>query len=348
MPRLPAPICSPTTWAALCWAHWPLCCGRTRAGRRWKLSAWAGPRWPCWRLASPATSISTHECARRGIPHTCDAYLIETDYPGEGVEQHQGERTQVPSAIRVRGLVKEFGTLRAVDGVDLDIPRGSFYGIAGPNGAGKSTTLRMLTGLLRPDDGTAEVHEISVWPNPARAKAVIGFVPDNPVLFDRLTAPEMLQYAGMLRRLPPDIVAERSAELLQVLDLVQVRHRLIADYSLGMLKRIGLGVALLHNPRVMFLDEPFGALDPVNAQVIEDLLQRYRDGGGTVVFASHVMDVVQRLCDRVVVIDQGRVMAEGTVAEVAGGRSLQDAFVDLVGGRDLAEGELTWLSSWSD
>ncbi len=254
----------------------------------------------------------------------------------------------MPSAIRVRGLVKEFGTLRAVDGVDLDIPRGSFYGIAGPNGAGKSTTLRMLTGLLRPDDGTAEVHEISVWPNPARAKAVIGFVPDNPVLFDRLTAPEMLQYAGMLRRLPPDIVAERSAELLQVLDLVQVRHRLIADYSLGMLKRIGLGVALLHNPRVMFLDEPFGALDPVNAQVIEDLLQRYRDGGGTVVFASHVMDVVQRLCDRVVVIDQGRVMAEGTVAEVAGGRSLQDAFVDLVGGRDLAEGELTWLSSWSD
>ena len=254
----------------------------------------------------------------------------------------------MPSAIRVRGLVKEFGTLRAVDGVDLDIPRGSFYGIAGPNGAGKSTTLRMLTGLLRPDDGTAEVHEISVWPNPARAKAVIGFVPDNPVLFDRLTAPEMLQYAGMLRRLPPDIVAERSAELLQVLDLVQVRHRLIADYSLGMLKRIGLGVALLHNPRVMFLDEPFGALDPVNAQVIEDLLQRYRDGGGTVVFARHVMDVVQRLCDRVVVIDQGRVMAEGTVAEVAGGRSLQDAFVDLVGGRDLAEGELTWLSSWSD
>lgn len=254
----------------------------------------------------------------------------------------------MPSAIRVRGLVKEFGTLRAVDGVDLDIPRGSFYGIAGPNGAGKSTTLRMLTGLLRPDDGTAEVHEVSVWPNPARAKALIGFVPDNPVLFDRLTAPEMLQYAGMLRRLPPDVVAERSAELLQVLDLVQVRHRLIADYSLGMLKRIGLGVALLHNPRVMFLDEPFGALDPVNAQVIEDLLQRYRDGGGTVVFASHVMDVVQRLCDRVVVIDQGRVMAEGTVAEVSGGRSLQDAFVDLVGGRDLEEGELTWLSSWSD
>lgn len=254
----------------------------------------------------------------------------------------------MPSAIRAHGLVKQFGSVRAVDGVDLEIPQGSFYGIAGPNGAGKSTTLRMLTGLLRPDAGTAEVHEVSVWPNPLRAKTLIGFVPDNPVLFDRLTAPEMLQYAGMLRGLPTDVVAERSAELLQVLDLVQVRDRLIADYSLGMLKRIGLGVALLHNPRVMVLDEPFGALDPVNAQVIEDLLQRYRDGGGTVVFASHVMDVVQRLCDRVAVITQGLVMAEGTVADVSGGRSLQDAFVDLVGGRDLEEGELSWLSSWSD
>jgi ABC-2 type transport system ATP-binding protein len=167
------------------------------------------------------------------------------------------------------------------------------------------------------------------------------------VLFDRLTAPEMLQYAGLLRGLAPDVIAERSAELLRVLDLDDSRDRLIADFSLGMVKRVGLGVALLHNPRVMVLDEPFGALDPVNAQVIEDLLQRFRAGGGTVVFASHVMDVVQRLCDRVVVIAHGRVMAEGTVAEVSKGRNLQDAFVELVGGRDLEEGELAWLSSLS-
>ncbi len=251
-------------------------------------------------------------------------------------------------AIRARGLVKSFGALRAVDHLDLSIETGSFYGIAGPNGAGKSTTLRMLTGLLRPDEGNAEVNGQPVWPNPRPAKALLGFVPDNPVLFDRLTGPEMLQYAGMLRGLPEDLVADRSAELLRVLDLDGVRERLIADYSLGMLKRIGLGVAVLHNPRVMVLDEPFGALDPVNAQVIEDLLQRYREGGGTVVFASHVMDVVQRLCNRVVVIAQGRVVTEGTVAEVAGGRNLQDAFIELVGGRDLEEDELSWLSSWSD
>ena len=251
-------------------------------------------------------------------------------------------------AVRAVGLVKTFGELRAVDGVDLEIPQGSFYGIAGPNGAGKSTTLRMLTGLLRPDAGSAEVGGAQVWPNPLQAKALLGFVPDNPVLFERLTAPEMLQYAGLLRGLDPTVIAERSAELLRVLDLDDSRDRLIADFSLGMLKRVGLGVALLHNPRVMVLDEPFGALDPVNAQVIEDLLQRFRDSGGTVVFASHVMDVVQRLCYRVVVIAHGRVMAEGTIAEVSKGRNLQDAFVELVGGRDLDEGELSWLSSLSD
>ena len=251
-------------------------------------------------------------------------------------------------ALEARGLVKTFGDLRAVDGVDLSIPRGTFYGIAGPNGAGKSTTLRMLTGLLRPDAGNAVLDGVEVWPDPLAAKARVGFVPDNPVLFDRLTAPEMLEYAGMLRRMDPAVVASRARELLRVLDLAEEGEKLIADFSLGMIKRIGLAVALLHSPRVLILDEPFGALDPVNTQVMEDVLQLYRHGGGTVVFASHVMDVVQRLCDRLVVIGSGRVLAEGTVADVAGGRNLHAAFVALVGGRALEEGELSWLSSSSD
>ena len=250
-------------------------------------------------------------------------------------------------ALEARGLVKVFGDMHAVDGVDLTIPKGTFYGIAGPNGAGKSTTLRMLTGLLRPDAGSATIDGISVWPDPLQAKARVGFVPDNPVLFDRLTAAEMLEYAGMLRKMDPVVVASRSSELLRVLDLAGEAEKLIADFSLGMIKRIGLAVALLHSPRVLILDEPFGALDPVNTQVMEDMLQLYRRGGGTVVFASHVMDVLQRLCDRLVVIGAGRVLAEGTVAEVSGGRNLQDAFVELVGGRDLEEGELAWLSSSS-
>ena len=189
-------------------------------------------------------------------------------------------------AVQADGLVKAFGDVRAVDGIDLRVPRGSFYGIAGPNGAGKSTTLRMLTGLLRPDAGSAQIAGVQVWPNPRQAKSVLGFVPDNPVLFDRLTAPEMLQYAGMLHGMTTEQIVSRSSELLRVLDLEDSRNRLIADFSLGMVKRIGLGVALLHNPRVLVLDEPFGALDPVNAQVIEDLLQRFRASGGTVVFAT--------------------------------------------------------------
>ena len=253
----------------------------------------------------------------------------------------------MPFALEARGLIKVFGDKHAVDGVDLSIPKGTFYGIAGPNGAGKSTTLRMLSGLLRPDAGTATIDGIAVWPNPLEAKSRVGFVPDNPVLFDRLTAAEMLEYAGMLRKMDPAVVAVRSTELLRVLDLADEAEKLIADFSLGMIKRIGLAVALLHSPRVLILDEPFGALDPVNTQVMEDMLQLYRRGGGTVVFASHVMDVVQRLCDRLVVIGAGRVLAEGTVAEVSGGRNLQDAFVELVGGRDLEEGELAWLSSSS-
>ena len=254
---------------------------------------------------------------------------------------------RVMVALSCSGLVKVFGSARAVDGVDLAIPRGSFYGLAGPNGAGKTTTIRMVTGLLKPDAGHAVVDGVPVWPDPLEAKRRLGFVPDNPVLFDRLTGPEMLEYAGLLRGMDADVIARRAGELIRVLDLEDAAGRMIADYSLGMTKRIGLAVALLHSPAVLVLDEPFGSLDPVNTQVMEEMLQRYRAGGGTVVFSSHVMDVVERLCDRVAIIQDGRLRAEGTVAELSGGRSLQDAFVDLVGGRDLQEGELSWLASSS-
>jgi ABC-2 type transport system ATP-binding protein len=251
------------------------------------------------------------------------------------------------AAVTVTGLVKAFGPNRAVDGVELSIPAGSFYGIAGPNGAGKTTTIRMLVGLLQPDAGNASIDGVEVWPNAIEAKRRLGYVPDNPTLFDRLSGLEMLEYAGLLRGMDRDVIRERALELLRVLDLEGAGDRIIADYSLGMTKRIGLGVALLHSPRVLVLDEPFGSLDPVNTAVMEEMLQRYRSGGGTVLFSSHVMDVVERLCDRVAVIETGRVRAEGTVRELAGERTLQEAFVDLVGGRDLADGELSWLSSSS-
>lgn len=249
------------------------------------------------------------------------------------------------AAIQATGVVKKFGEVTSVDGVDLTIPAGSFYGIAGPNGAGKTTAIRMITGLLEPDAGSIEVAGIAVWPNPRRAKAALGYVADNPPLFGRLTAREMLDYAGMLRGMSTDDIRARGDDLLRVLDLEADAGRPIADFSLGMTKRVGLAVAMLHAPRVLVLDEPFGALDPVNTQVMEQMLQRFRQGGGTVVFSSHVLDVVQKLCDRVAIIAHGAVVAEGTVAELARGGSLQDAFVDIVGGRELAEGELSWLSS---
>lgn len=250
-------------------------------------------------------------------------------------------------ALVCSGLTKAFGEHRAVDDLSLTIPAGSFFGICGPNGAGKTTMLRMATGLLKPDSGTVAVDGIDVWAEEVEVKRHFGFVPDNPRLFDRLTGPEQLQYIGMLRGMDEQTTRTRAADLLHVLDLDKDAGTLIADYSLGMTKRIGLASAVLHAPKVLILDEPFGSLDPVNTQVMEEMLNRHRAAGGTVVFSSHVMDVVERLCDRIVIIDHGAVRAEGTVAEVAGGKRLQEAFFDLVGGRDLDEGSLGWLGSSS-
>jgi ABC-2 type transport system ATP-binding protein len=249
------------------------------------------------------------------------------------------------SAISIHGLVKTFGEVRSVDGLNLEVPEGAFYGVAGPNGAGKTTTIRMVTGLLEPDTGTITVAGTAVWPDPRPAKALLGYLADNPPLFARLNAREMLDYAGMLRGMAAADIRSRGDDLLRVLDLQDDARRPISDFSLGMTKRIGLAVAMLHSPRVLVLDEPFGALDPVNTAVMEQMLQRYRDGGGTVVFSSHVLDVVEKLCDRVAIIAKGALVAEGTVAELAKGGSLQDAFVDIVGGRDLEAGDLAWLSS---
>ena len=252
------------------------------------------------------------------------------------------------AAVSTSAIAKSFSDVRAVAGVDLQVPRGSFYGIAGPNGAGKTTLIRMLPALLVRAVGTAGGACVEVWPDPRKAKAALGYVPDNPVLFTRLTASEMLEFSGLLRGMGTWVIAERSQDLLRVLDLADTGNRLIADFSLGITKRMGLAVALLHSPQVLILDEPFGSLDPVNTNVMEEMLERYRSGGGTVVFSSHVMEVVQKLCDRLVIIDHGTVRAEGTVAEISKGRSLQDAFVALVGGRELEEGDLGWLSPSSD
>jgi ABC-2 type transport system ATP-binding protein len=247
------------------------------------------------------------------------------------------------AALAIRGLVKRFDAKVAVAGVDLDVPAGSFYGLLGPNGAGKTTTLSMVVGLLRPDAGSAWVLGHDVWADPVRAKQLLGVMPDGVRLFDRLSGAELLAYHGLLRGMDPDVVDRRARELLDVLALADAGRTLVVDYSAGMKKKIGLACALLHGPRLLVLDEPFEAVDPVSAALIRDILQRYVTNGGTVVFSSHVMAVVERLCSHVAILADGAIRRVGTLGEVRGDRSLEDVFVEVVGGRTATGEELAWL-----
>jgi ABC-2 type transport system ATP-binding protein len=252
-----------------------------------------------------------------------------------------------PIAVRYEKISKRFGTKVAVDAVSFEIPAGSFFGICGPNGAGKTTLLRMTCGLLRPDGGRVEVAGHSVWEDPVAAKARLGMVPDNPSMFTRLTGSELLEFNGLLRGMDPAVVSERSAALLKLLDLADAAGVLVADYSLGMTKKVAIACALLHNPRVLFLDEPFAGIDPVSRQVLEETLGSYTAAGGTVAFSDHTMDVVERLCDRIMIIDEGKLLVTGATDEVTGGRRLQDVFVELVGPGSREGVDITWLGSSS-
>ncbi|APT85541.1 ABC transporter ATP-binding protein [Corynebacterium aquilae] len=252
-------------------------------------------------------------------------------------------------AIALRGLTKVFGEHTAVNNLDLDIPRGSFYGIVGPNGAGKTTAITMATGLLRPSDGQAWIAGHEVWSKHSAnvsAKSAYGLLADNLPVFDRLSATEFLSYVGLLRGMDEGTIAQRTQGLLETLDLPS-DSKLIVDYSAGMTKKILLAAALLHRPEVLILDEPFEAVDPVSARHIRQILSSYRDAGGTVVMSSHVMELVQGLCDHVAIVAQGRVLTAGTSDEVRQGSSLDDVFVDLVGGGDVDTGSLGWLGGAS-
>ena len=248
-------------------------------------------------------------------------------------------------AVQIRGLRKAFGRVVAVQDVDLDVRRGCLFGLVGPNGAGKTTTLSMATGLLRPDAGTVVIEGMDVWLDPREAKRRIGVLPEGLRLFERLSGRELLEFSGRLRGLPEPVVQSRSWELLHTFGLLDAADQLVVDYSTGMRKKIALGVALLHNPGVLFLDEPFEAVDPVSARTIRDVLSRFTSRGGTVVFSSHVMELVERLCDEVAVVVGGRVVAAGDLDTLRAGRSLDDVFVDLVGVKGWGQNALDWLGS---
>lgn len=249
-------------------------------------------------------------------------------------------------ALEIAGLVKRFGEKTAVDHVDLTVPQGSFYGLVGPNGAGKTTALSMAVGLLRPDEGRALVHGIDVWEEPLQARRLMGVLPDGLAMPERLTGRELLTYLGQLHGLSAEEADGRADELLAVMELDGPAERtLVVDYSTGMRKKIGLATTLLHAPRVLVLDEPLEAVDPVSAATIKRILKRFVEGGGSVLISSHVMALVEELCDTVGVMARGRVVAQGPLDEVRGGRSLEETFVDLVG-VTIGGGEgLSWLAS---
>ena len=247
----------------------------------------------------------------------------------------------------VSGLVKRFGGTVAVDHISVSVPAGSIFGIVGPNGAGKTTTLSMVTGLLRPDGGSVSVHGADVWSDPAVAKRNMGVLPDRLRLFDRLTGSQLLYYAGTLRGLDARTVKQRSTDLVAAFGLEDALGRLVSDYSEGMTKKIALACAMIHSPRLLVLDEPFESVDPVSAANITAILHKYVAAGGTVVLSSHSMDLIERICDRVAIVVNGRVLASGTVTEVRGTGSLEERFLALAGGRITAEG-MEWLHSFSD
>lgn len=257
------------------------------------------------------------------------------------------DSTSGGEAISIRGLVKQFGDNRAVSGIDLTVPAGSFYGVVGPNGAGKTTTLSILAGLLRADEGSVVICGIDQATQPQAAKRMMGVLPDRLRTFDRLTGRQLLYYYGLLRGLTADVIEKRASDLARAFDLGDALSRVVSDYSAGMTKKIMLAGAMIHSPRVLVLDEPFESVDPVSSAVILDILRAYVSHGGTVILSSHGMDLVERVCSRVAIIVNGEVLAEGTIDEVRAGQTLEARFVELAGSSGEVEG-LEWLHTFSD
>jgi len=245
-------------------------------------------------------------------------------------------------AILARDLKKFYGAKAAVDGVDLEVPRGSFFGFLGPNGAGKSTTIRMLTGLIPADSGSIEILGYRLPDQDVEMKRRIGLVPDESLLFDSLTGLEYLEFVGRMYGLERRTAIDRARSLLDLFELAADR-KIIAEYSKGMRKRVAMAASLIHHPELFLMDEPFEGVDAVGARLMKDILQDLVRRGATIFLTSHVLEVVERLCDRVAIIHNGRIVTNGTLEDLrAGGESLEDAFVRIVGAGHSLE-RLDWL-----
>lgn len=261
----------------------------------------------------------------------------------EKPERRAPQAAGIGNAIDAQDVVKLYGNNLVLDHLYLQIPAGSFFGLVGPNGAGKSTFLSIATGLLEPDRGTVFINGISMWDEPVAAKGALGVLPDGMHMFDRLSGIEHLTFVAQLRGLDKQSAIQRSRSLLQTFELPLDKKKTISEYSTGMRKKIGLALALVTSPRLVVLDEPFEAVDPVSANTLQQVLKEYVKRGGTVVLSSHVMATVESLCTHVAVINQGRILVSGTTEEVAAGQDLNSRFLQLVGGHQQREGDLSWL-----
>lgn len=259
------------------------------------------------------------------------------------VEESTTEAVEPPPAVWAKGLVRRFGKTVAVDNVNLSIAPGEFYGLLGQNGAGKTTTIKTIVGLLRPHAGEVGIGEYNTWKNPTEVKARIGVLPEEFNLYERLTGAELLDFTAAMHGLGREEAAVRRDELLELLDLVEAGSKLIADYSRGMRKKVALGAAIIHRPPVLFLDEPFEGVDAVSSRLIRNLLKRAAQNNTTIIFSSHEMHLVEKLCTRIGIMVQGRLTIEDTpigLMERTGADNVEDAFIAAVGGR--ASDETSW------
>jgi ABC-2 type transport system ATP-binding protein len=282
------------------------------------------------RETQPGPSLLRTAPVRRAAPASPAAHPVSLDV-----------------ALSVIDLSKSFGSTKAADSIELEVRAGSLFGMVGPNGAGKTTTLSMISGLLRPDSGVVRVYGADVWANPAVAKKSLGVLPDRLRLFDRLTGAEFLHHAGALHGLDRTTVTRRSADLAAAFGLQNSMHRLVSDFSVGLTKKIAIAAAMIHSPRLLVLDEPFESVDPVSSAMVIDILRRFTEVGGTVLLSSHSMELIERVCDSVAIIAEGRVLTAGPLEDVIQGSSLEARFVELAGGTSGVEG-MEWLQSFSD
>ncbi len=247
-----------------------------------------------------------------------------------------------------------FGQIVAVEGLDLTVEAGTFFGFLGPNGAGKSTTIKMLTGLLQPSAGSASILGHDVVADAVAAKQAIGVVPEESALFERLTGPEYLRFVGRMYGMTRAVIDERTAELLELMGLQDDTSKLTVDYSHGMRKKLSICAAIMHQPRVLFLDEPFEGIDAVSSRLVRSILNQLLEAGVTIFLTSHILEIVEKLCSHVAIIHRGRLVADGSLdrlrevaepdqAGVPRSRSLEELFLSLVGGQEVDQRRLSWL-----